>query len=247
MAAGRRSGSPTTRVVSLVPSATETLSAWGVEPIACTRFCERPDLLAVGGTKNPDVAAIVGLAPDLVVLDRQENRREDADAFVAAGLRIVALDVRSVDGLDSELARLREALGLVGSVGDPVPARTHLGVRAFVPIWRRPWMTIGGATYGSSLLAAIGVANVFAESALDYPAVELDEVAALGTDVVLVPSEPYSFQDRHVEELAAIAPPLRVDGRDLFWWGTRTPDAIDRLHRAISDGLAARARATGDG
>ena len=74
-------GWPNTRsimnVVSLVPSVTETLSAWGVTPIACTKYCERPDLHHVGGTKNPEVEAIVALEPDLVVVDVQENRLED--------------------------------------------------------------------------------------------------------------------------------------------------------------------------
>ena len=75
------------RVVSLVPSVTETLLAWGVDVIACTRFCEQPELLHVGGTKDPDIAAIVALAPDLVVVDREENRREDAEALDGRGDR----------------------------------------------------------------------------------------------------------------------------------------------------------------
>ena len=98
------------RVVSLVPSVTETLTAWGVEPIACTRFCGRPDLEHVGGTKNPDIAAIAGLAPDLVVLDRHENRHEDAIALTEAGLRTVALEVVSLRGLHAELASLAAAI-----------------------------------------------------------------------------------------------------------------------------------------
>ncbi|MEO1055483.1 MAG: helical backbone metal receptor [Actinomycetota bacterium] len=223
------------RVVSLVPSATETLSAWGVEPVACTRFCERPDLPHVGGTKNPDVAAIVALAPDLVVLDRHENRREDADALVAAGLDILALNITSVDGLPSELDGLRNALGLEPLVDARTPMPTPIGITAFTPIWRRPWMTIGPATYGSSLLSAIGVANVYGDSSVDYPTVELDQVAQRRPDVVLVPSEPYSFADHHLDELRDIAPALRVDGQDLFWWGARTPAAIGRLHQAIGD------------
>ena len=64
-------------VVSLVPSVTETLIAWGIEPVACTRFCERPEIESVGGTKDPDVEAITALAPDLVIVDREENRLED--------------------------------------------------------------------------------------------------------------------------------------------------------------------------
>jgi ABC-type Fe3+-hydroxamate transport system substrate-binding protein len=163
------------RVVSLVPSVTETLSAWGVEPAACTRFCERPDLAHVGGTKNPDVAAIVDLAPDLVVVDRQENRREDAEALAAAGLTVLVLDVRSLDGLGADLDALADLVGVtVAPIAIPAPA--PLGLRAFVPIWRRPWMTVGGDTYGSSLLAVIGIANVFADSSDDYPQIGLDEV-----------------------------------------------------------------------
>jgi ABC-type hemin transport system substrate-binding protein len=100
---------------------------------------------------------------------------------------------------------------------------------AFVPIWRRPWMTIGPRTYGSSLLAAVGVRNVYGDASSPYPEVSLDAVAARSPDVVLAPSEPYAFSDAQLDELAAIAPVERIDGQDLFWWGARTPAAIVRL------------------
>lgn len=225
------------RIVSLVPSVTETLSAWGIEPIACTRFCERPDLVHVGGTKNPDVDAIVELRPDLVVLDRHENRREDADALTAAGLRIVALEVDALDGLQSELDTLAAAAGLAPPALD-LPDLAPLDRRVFVPIWRRPWMTVARGTYGSSLLAALGLTNVFADAAVDYPEITLDEAAARHPDVVLVPSEPYVFRDAHLVELQAVAPTVRVDGQDLFWWGTRTPAAMRRLHQQLHAALA---------
>ncbi len=215
-----------------MPSATETLAAWGVDPIACTRFCERPDLAHVGGTKNPDIDAIVALEPELVVLDRHENRLEDAEALTAAGVPIVTLTVDSLETLDEQMADLARAVGL-----DPptsvLPTVAPLGLRAFVPIWRRPWMTIAAGTYGSSLLAALGVENVFADAATDYPVVELADAAGRDVDVVLVPSEPYEFRDAHLEELADVGRPVRVDGQDLFWWGARTPSAIERLHTAL--------------
>ena len=221
------------RVASLVPSVTETLSAWGVEPIACTRFCERPDLAHVGGTKNPDIAAIVALEPDLVVMDVEENRREDADALTAAGLTVVALHVDSLTGLPEQMVRLATAVGVdVPPLAIPEPPAATL--RAVVPIWRRPWMTISGATYGSDLLRAIGVVNVFADADRPYPEVTLADMAARSPDVVLVPSEPYVFTDEHLTELSAVAPTIRVDGQDLFWWGARTPAAIERLHAAIT-------------
>jgi ABC-type Fe3+-hydroxamate transport system substrate-binding protein len=214
-------------VVSLVPSATETLRAWGVDPVACTRFCEQPDLPTVGGTKNPDVAAIVALAPDLVVLDAEENRREDHDALVAAGLAVHALAIRSLADLDRQLPELAAAVGATGTpgaLGAPAPPT----VTAVVPIWRRPWMVLGRPTYGASLLAHLGVAVVPADAG-PYPERDLADLAARRPDVVLVPSEPYAFGEAHLAELAALAPTVRVDGRDLFWWGARTPAARRRL------------------
>lgn len=227
------------RIVSLVPSVTETLAAWGVDPVACTRFCERPDLAHVGGTKNPDLDAIVALDPDVVVLDRHENRREDADALRAAGVNVVALDVDSLDGLDAQLDRLAEAVGVRPPAHEPAVPAPSRG-RVFVPIWRRPWMTIGAGTYGSSVLATLGVGNVFADATVAYPVVTLDEAAARRPDVILVPSEPYEFSAAHVDELEQVAPTHRVDGQDLFWWGARTPAALGRLRAGLERVLPSR-------
>ncbi len=221
------------RVVSLVPSVTETLSAWGLEPIACTRFCERPDLRHVGGTKNPEIADIVALAPDLVVMDVEENRLEDSHALEAAGIRVLALHVDSIGGLSFQLSRLADALGAEPRIAQP-PELDPVQCRVVVPIWRRPWMTIGARTYGSTLLRSIGVENVFAASDLPYPETTLEEMATMTPDLVLVPSEPYGFTDEHIAELSMVAQTIRVDGQDLFWWGSRTPDAVSRLRSHIA-------------
>ena len=233
---------PPPRVVSLVPSVTETLLAWGVMPVACTRFCEQPDLPHVGGTKDPDIAAIVDLQPDLVVLCVEENRREDAEALTGAGVRTASL---SIDGLADVGPALRMLAALVGAAPPPdeLDALDVLGaagvpppqMRAFVPIWKRPWMTLSAGTYGSSLLAALGIANVFADAVDRYPTVTLDEVRARRPDVVLAPSEPYPFAERHVALFADVAPVVLVDGQDLFWWGTRTPAAMARLRARVAE------------
>jgi ABC-type Fe3+-hydroxamate transport system substrate-binding protein len=225
------------RVVSLVPSVTETLLAWGVTPVACTRFCEQPDLPHVGGTKDPDVAAIVDLAPDLVVLCVEENRREDADALTAAGVATAALSIDSVADVGPAMAMLA---GLVGVAAPPVAdvaPDPEPSLRAFVPIWKRPWMSLAGGTYGSSLLASVGVANVFAGARDRYPTVTLDDVRARDPDVVLAPSEPYPFAERHVPLFDGVAPVVLVDGQDLFWWGVRTPAARSRLAAALQPWL----------
>ena len=235
------------RVVSLVPSSTETLLALGAEVVACTRFCEQPELLHVGGTKNPEIDVIVGLAPDLVVLDREENRIEDHDALVAAGLDVFASDVRSIDAGVGVVQQLADLVGVVAPRLGPVPLLDPPLLRtAFVPIWRRPWMSISAATYGGSLLRRLRVELVTADADVEYPTLDLDEVALSVPDLVLVPSEPYDFGASHLDELALAFPSAevhRIDGQDLFWWGVRTPAAIARLATtlAVSRGLHARA------
>jgi ABC-type hemin transport system substrate-binding protein len=233
------------RIVSLVPSATETLIALGITPIACTRFCEQPALRAVGGTKNPDVAAIVDLAPDLVVVNNEENRAEDAHALADAGIALHDMSPRSVAEVGPELVALCERVGAV--VPSPFGAdewdaclASVLSPRwydAFVAVWRRPWMSLAVDTYGASLLDLLGVGNVFADSLDRYPEVSLTEVAARAPNLVVLPSEPYAFGERHVQEVRAEVagvPIALVDGRDLFWWGIRTPDAAARLRSALA-------------
>jgi ABC-type Fe3+-hydroxamate transport system substrate-binding protein len=218
--------------VSLVPSVTETLLAWGVEPVACTRFCEQPGLPHVGGTKDPDVAAIADLGPDLVVVDEEENRREDHDALVAAGLRVHVLAVRGLATLDRQMHDLAGAVGAtwtpLGPVPEPPPER-----RAYVPIWKRPWMALGEPTYGSALLRALGIANVAAPDGA-YPELDPAAAASRGADLVVAPSEPYPFAERHRPVLEAVAPVVFVDGRDLLWWGARTRGALERLREVLA-------------
>ncbi len=221
------------RVVSLVPSMTETLLTWGITPVACTRFCEQPDLVHVGGTKDPHVASIVELAPDLVIVDAEENRLEDHDALIAAGLDVHALRVRSVIDVDEQLAPLAERLGIEWTPIGPIAAMPTR-VTAFVPIWKRPWMALGAPTYGSSMLAAIGVGNVFGgETDGAYPEVTLEGATSRRPDVVIAPDEPYPFAERHREQLEVVAPAVFVDGKDLVWWGERTRGALGRLAAVV--------------
>lgn len=221
--------------MSLVPSVTETLLEWGVTPVAVTRFCEQPRLPRVGGTKDPDVERIVAIRPDLVVMCDEENRREDFDALRQSGVRVISLRVESVADAAAGLGRLAEVLdmpaGLPGTLAPP-PLAAPGDVRAFVPVWRRPWMALGTPSYGADLLGRLGVQVVGGTGR--YPEVDLATVAALEPHVVLAPSEPYPFSDRHVAELSTVAPVRLVDGQDLFWWGARTTAAQARLATVVA-------------
>ena len=108
---------------------------------------------------------------------------------------------------------------------------------AFVAVWRRPWMSLASDTYGSSLLDVLGVSNVFADSLERYPEVTLAEVAARAPNLILLPSEPYEFGPEHAREVereVTGVPIVFVDGRDLFWWGIRTPRSRRPPRRAVA-------------
>jgi ABC-type Fe3+-hydroxamate transport system substrate-binding protein len=181
----------------------------------------------VGGTKNPDIKKIIEFAPDLVVLDAEENRLEDHDELVDNNINVYVLHVVSLDDVNPSMSALADRVGAQWTPLTLTPA-LPTRARAFVPIWRRPWMALGTPTYGSSLLRHLGIKNIYEDEG-SYPTVELEEVARREPDFILAPSEPYPFGARHLEELQQIAPTMLIDGKDLFWWGVRTPAALTRL------------------
>lgn len=253
------------RVVSLVPSDTFSIAALGASSRLAgrTKFCVEPDSIrgvpAFGGTKKLEVDAIVRLAPDLVLANREENSREDVLRLIDAGLRVHVSFPRTVDeGFD----HLELIASLLGVRDEPYAARLigranalRASLRAaspslscFVPIWRRPWMTVSGETYLSDVLRVLGLANVFASHPsadrdgkdTRYPVVTLDEVESRQPACVLLPDEPYPFKDSHAEEFEGMDIPaartglvLCVSGRDLCWHGAWAVDGIPRLRDRI--------------
>ncbi len=232
------------RVVSLVPSLTESIaaSAPGLL-VGATDWCTHPadlDVIRVGGTKNPHVQRIVRLAPDLVLANEEENRAADLDALRAAGIAVWVTQVRTVDEAITSLRRmLTVACGLAlprwlddvvaaWSAVVPRPIRT-----AAVPIWRRPWMVLGRDTFAGDMLARLGVRNAFAESADRYPRVTLDDMRS--AQLIVLPDEPYEFSPADGPECFPDQDVALVSGRHLTWYG---PSMID-APRVLAEQLAA--------
>ncbi len=237
------------RIVSLVPSLTELVWWLGCGDAlrGRTRFCEEPAgeievVPTVGGTKNPDIEAIAAIAPDLVITNREENRREDVEALQAAGLNVLLTDPNSVGEALDMIGELGEALGREAAAeGLVAEVRAAVGegggkrpTGLFVPIWRNPLMGLAGDTYGNSVLEAAGARNVLAERTR-YPEVTLDEVAALRPEAILLPDEPYRFNEGHVPGFSEVAPTAVVDGKLLWWYGPRMPEAIRELRRIVRE------------
>ena len=220
------------RVVSLVPSLTETLFDLGAGDavVGITDFCIFPpglDLLRLGGTKNPRVDEIRALAPDLVHMNLEENLRRHADAievfapvFVSEPKSVedVAALIETLGAIHDRRARAAELAGALRSELAQMPRERFTFA---CPIWKRPWMWCGGDTYVSRLVEAAGGVNVLAERER-YPNLELEDVLALRPDVIFLPDEPYVFTD---EDAAAIRGPRVVGpfpGHLFTWHGTRT-------------------------
>lgn len=261
---------PPRRIVSLVPSDTHSVIALGAldRLVGRTTYCESPEaqgVATVGGTKDVDVAAVLALAPDLVIANQEENTRPALEALAQRAQVLVSLPRRVEQGI-AHLARLARVLG----VADREPARSLIrrgyalhgaattGPRAFVPIWMDPLMTLNADTFGSDVLVHAGVGNAFGDRlrlyplAADlgktapqdaagrdvrYPRVSLAEVAARKPDLVILPDEPHAFSpadERVIGEALPGVRTVRVSGKDLFWYGAWTIDAIDRLASQLS-------------
>src|SRR5690606_38299275 len=173
---------PARRVVSLVPSETESVAvlAGPDRLVGRTSYCEEPASIehvpVVGGTKRVDVDAVLGLAPDLVLANQEENGRRDVERLIEAGITVHVSFPRTVAESIGYLRALVSLLGLGAEEGARVdamqaslPTAAPQGRRAFVPIWRDPWMTFDARTYANDLLAHLGVTNVFADRPRRFP------------------------------------------------------------------------------
>jgi ABC-type Fe3+-hydroxamate transport system substrate-binding protein len=244
---------PPRRIVSLVPSVTETLCALGLAEalVGVTAYCVAPrDVVRaktrIGGEKDPDLTAIRALAPDLVVANVEENVREHVETLRAWGIAVWVTYPRTVA---EGLAMIRE-LGQVTGTGpraeailadlEPLYERVRAAsarrrpVPVFYPIWRQPWMTINADTYIHDLLAVCGAINVFGDAPARYPTVTLDEVAARRPEVIVLPDEPFRFRRAHLEDFAPYTdvPAVRsrrvylMDGKPFSWHGPRLLEAL---------------------
>ena len=209
----------------------------------------RPDLVLANKEENsrPQVKALI--AAGLPVHVSFPCTVEESNEYLQSLCALLGIDATR-----SEAVAGCRAAANVSRSGPPLPV--------FVPIWKDPWMTFHGGAYASDVLSVCGAHNVFAgrsrryplaadlgktdpwsperieDRDTRYPRIRLEEVVERGARAVLLPDEPYAFGEEHVAELAALrsTAPLvveLVDGKDLFWYGTRAARAIERLSACV--------------
>lgn len=275
---------PPSRVISLVPSLTESLFDLGLGDylVGVTDYCVHPaksvsELAKVGGTKDPDIEKIISLKPELVLANQEENTEHIVDLLEKAGINVwvsfpqtvrEALDVlwTLVGVYQSKLAAVRlEVLERnVDWAESALGGKNHLTY--FCPIWQGEttsgqlwWMTFNQNTYIHDLLRLFGGENIFAgrerlypleadlgivepvasgESDTRYPRVTINEIRKGNPELILLPSEPFSFQGDHkkfIQENLGTTKAVQtdriyiVDGSMLTWHGTRIARALREL------------------
>ena len=241
------------RVISLVPSITETLIESGVNVVGRTRFCIHPaervvDIKVVGGTKGVDWDKCVELKPDLVIFDKEENRAEMADACPYPW---EAVHIQSLQDIAPEFARLAdrvESQSLAQSVEDwcasisapklsqanweDVPGQIESlnneldnYKRIEYVIWRDPWMAVSRNTFVGSMLGQLGFEDLLPSHPTKYPVLKEADMRRSDT-FYLFSSEPYRF-GRCAKKLKDEGfNGAIVDGEVYSWFGTRSMKAL---------------------
>lgn len=226
------------RIISLVPSITELLYDLGLEDrvAGITKFCVHPDhwfrtKTRVGGTKNIKIDTIQGIAPDLIIANKEENVKEQIE-ILARQFPVWVTDISSYDDALEMIIQL-------GQITSKEEAATQLSnkiqtafnaiptdnekIRTAYLIWKEPWMTVGGDTFIHDMMDKAGLVNVFGIEQR-YPFITLEKLQASRPELVLLSSEPYPFRQKDIEQLEPLLPDTRIllaDGEIFSWYGSR--------------------------
>ncbi len=247
---------PFRRIVSLVPSLSESFVSLGLGDrlVGVTSYCVHPEaafrsLPKLGGTKDADVDAIAGTRPDLVIANQEENTARVVRKLADQGIDVWVTYPRTVrEGADllRDLADLGAGPDAVREIVEPVfraleevegrtASRREPRPRVFCPIWRDPWMTIARDTYIHDLIEVCGGLNAFPGEVGErrYPMIDLPAVEKAAPDVILLPDEPYAFEERDRRQLLELDCPAArndrvhlIDGTLVSWYGPRIAEAI---------------------
>jgi ABC-type Fe3+-hydroxamate transport system substrate-binding protein len=239
------------RIISLVPSQTELLFDLGLEDevVGITKFCIHPDKwfrtkIRIGGTKNPDLKKISALNPDLIIANKEENRKEDID-LLAEKFPVWVSDICTYDDALLMIEQVssicgREAKGKL--ICNAIEKQFHELVPSVYPfrsiylIWRNPWMGANTNTFIHDMLQRCGLVNLLEKERARYLIITTEELISLNPELVLLSSEPYPFKQKHLHELQCLMPGAKielVDGELFSWYGSRLTKSVTYFNALI--------------
>lgn len=227
------------RIISLVPSQTELLFDLGLdkEVVGITKFCIHPkEKVAqkekVGGTKNLYIEKIRSLNPTLIIANKEENQKEQIEELekhfpvwisdvtdLQSALEMIA-SVGKMTGKEKEAEELNHKIEKNFSA---FSAPLRLKKAAYL-IWQKPMMVAGNKTFINDMLQRCGFNNCFQNLNGHYPEISAEQLQQANPEVILLSSEPFPFQEKHVEMFSKICPQAKIiliDGELFSWYGSR--------------------------
>ncbi len=234
------------RIISLVPSLTELLIDLGLEDklVGRTKFCIHPEqevllIPSIGGTKNPNIEKILSLKPDLIITNKEENRKEDV-VELAKHTEVIVTEIDTIDDalewilkLATKLDKVSESKVMVSEINQLISRKPALKpIKTAYFIWKNPWMTIGNDTYIHDVMKQYGLVNVF-RNQTRYPTTNFDELSAINPELILLSSEPFPFKEKHLSELQEVCPDSKIElvnGEWFSWYGSRMIPAFKELN-----------------
>jgi len=240
------------RIISLVPSQTELLYSLSLEEetIAITKFCIHPEQWfatkpKIGGTKTIDIEKVIGLNPDLIIANKEENTKEQVE-LLASLFPVWVTDVNNLE----DAYQMIDDIGMItgkekaaGMLKNKIKFSFNnyiqqniltYSIPTIYLIWKNPYMTVGADTFISSMMHTAGFKNVLADQSR-YPEITVEQIKSTGCKLILLSSEPYPFKQKHINELQNELPGITirlVDGEMFSWYGSRlllAPDYFTKL------------------
>ncbi len=232
------------RIVSLVPSLTELIADLGLAEnlIGRTRFCIHPSdvmstLPIVGGTKNPQIEGIRQLEPDLVIANKEENRKEDVDE-IRTFCEVEVTDVNTIEEalmMIHDLGRLTGTSAKASEICDQIqqllPKTPYSEIRTAYLIWMNPLMSVGNDTYIHHIMERWGLINIYGDKTR-YPELSDEDLIQSKPELLLLSSEPYPFREKHLAMFKEMLPETRtelVNGEWFSWYGSRMAKTFGKL------------------
>lgn len=235
------------RIISLVPSQTELIWDLGIrgELIGITKFCIHPNQLHqsvthIGGTKTLNIEKIKALKPDIIIGNKEENEQnqilELKKCFPVWMSDIFTLEdsLNMIKGLGILLHKEAKSVEITRTIQQSFKALPHLNKRVLYFIWNKPYMVAGCNTFIGDILQRLGLINCIEEKSSRYPTLTIDEIKILNPELILLSSEPFPFNEQHIEELKQHLPTTTiciVDGEAYSWYGSRLIHSLPEFEK----------------
>lgn len=203
---------PARRIISLIPSATESLIALDLADLIVgrSRYDVAPEISdrpLVGGTTDPSIETIASLKPDLVVSWQSDKRQQFMERLTKLGIPIFIMrtqdtsDVfRSLTSLGTLTAHDERARHVTDSLrallaGIAQSVKSLPRPKVMYVVYSDPPMTAGPDSFIGQLISVAGGRSIFDDVRDNWPNVTMEEIMRRDPDIVIVPVGEFKEQE----------------------------------------------------